>query len=106
MSVVGVVIVAGFGFLGYEVYNRAAHPERAVQTRSADLSVESAASDGGNAGLQSGVTLPAGATIGEIVPAGTRVVVRVVMPDGSNALYILNPASGELSRAVSEVSAP
>jgi hypothetical protein len=30
----------------------------------------------------------------------------VVMPDGSNTLYILNPASGELSRAVTEVPAP
>ena len=101
MSVVGVVIVAGFGFLGYEVYNRAAHPERAMQEHNADAVVA-------GAGLSSsaGSALPAGATIGEIVPAGTRVVVRVVMPDGSNALYILNPASGELTRAVSEVPAP
>ncbi len=99
MSVVGVVIVAGFGFLGYEVYNRASHPERAAQEHGAD--------EGSNAGSAiSGVSLPAGATIGEIVPAGIRVVVRVVMPDGSNALYILNPATGELSRAVSEVPAP
>lgn len=99
MSVVGVVIVAGFGFLGYEVYNRAAHPERAAQEHGADES-------GGAGSAISGTSLPAGATIGEIVPAGTRVVVRVVMPDGSNALYILNPASGELTRAVSEVPAP
>lgn len=101
MSVVGVVIVAGFGFLGYEVYNRASHPERAAQEHNADIGT-----DGGGASVLSGTSLPAGATIGEIVPAGTRVVVRVVMPDGSNALYILNPATGELSRAVSEVPAP
>ncbi len=88
LSVVGVGIVAGFGFLAWEVYNRATNPERATATAAAETALPAT----------QGLHLPAGSSVVQMVPVGNRLVFEV-RGEGAG-LYVLNPITGEVTTPV------
>ena len=89
--VLGVLIIGGFAFIGVEVYQRATNPNhprafgKAEEAPAATLS--SAIAD----------ALPAGTEIGEPVAIGYKIAVRVVLPDGTQRLLAVEPATGRTS---------
>jgi succinate dehydrogenase/fumarate reductase flavoprotein subunit len=91
LSLVGVGIFVGFGFLAMEVYNRATTGGRARAAPENATTAEVAQQ--GHA-----LTLPAGAEITDMTAVGNRLVFTVRGVDGG--LYVLNPQSGEVTRPV------
>lgn len=81
----GVLIVAGFAFLGVELYNRASSPERRADIDRSGLPE------------RPDLALPAGSRFGEITVAGNRVVFRASLPDGTERLYLLDPRTGAIA---------
>ena len=93
MAVMGVLILAGFGVIGYELYRRATDPgyraridAGAAETRAA-LEVRT----GGSPTL-----LPEGAIITGTVTVGSRLALTVELLVGTQILYFANPAANEL----------
>jgi hypothetical protein len=52
------------------------------------------------------VTLPAGSEIGAPAGAGDRVVFRVVLPDGTQQMHVLDPRTGQISVPLTAPPAP
>ncbi|MBK3735960.1 hypothetical protein GAY29_23225 [Azospirillum brasilense] len=92
--IMGVMIIAGFAFLGVELYKRINDPERR-----AAMDAERATAA---AGRTEEVTLglPAGARLGEPVAVGNRVVFRVTIPDAADRLYVMDPRTGAIALTV------
>lgn len=90
LVVMGLMIVAGFVFVGAEVYKRATNPDRSAGTDAATA----------DRAVEIGLDLPADARLGTMVPVGNRLVFQVTLPDGGERLYILNPATSEISAIV------
>ena len=101
LIIMGVFILAGYAYLGIEVIKRfSRHASEPAREAPEDRLLPPVS--GGVAALG----LPDGARIGELVPAGNRVVFRVTVPDGPDALYILDPRTGGVSPAVTTGKAP
>lgn len=98
LIIMGVFILAGYAYLGVEAYKRfSRHTAEQQQPREASPEERPLPPvAGGIAALG----LPTGARIGELVPAGNRVVFRVTVPDGPDQLYILDPRTGGVVPAV------
>ncbi|HYC04566.1 MAG TPA: hypothetical protein VED40_14830 [Azospirillaceae bacterium] len=95
----GLLILAGFGFLGWEVYKRATdpnHPRSWVRTAEQAQPGADGATPSAPAGpaLPAPTTLPAGSRIDELQTLGNRVLYRVTLPDGSQQVHLLDPRSG------------
>ncbi|MBP2231725.1 hypothetical protein J2847_005044 [Azospirillum agricola] len=93
--IMGVLIIAGFTFLGVELYKRATDPSRAAQ--------QAADSDRAPPGREpADVTLdvPAGSRIGEIVVVNNRVLFKVTLPQGLDRLYMMDPRNGAVTATV------
>lgn len=92
--IMGVLILAGFTFLGVELYKRMSDPNRAslTATAPAPIPVERPAE----------VTLdvPAGARIGEMLAVGNRVLFKVTLPQGPDRLYLIDPRNGAVTATV------
>jgi hypothetical protein len=90
----GILIAAGFGFIGYEVYNRVSDPERR-----AEPSAPPPPPPGGIA--ETALDLPSGATIDSVVAVGSRVVFSVRLPNAAgDRLYVLDPRNGAVTATV------
>nr|WP_211114020.1 hypothetical protein [Azospirillum picis] len=91
----GVLIVAGFAFLGVELYKRMSDPSRSVSTSSGDA-------DRTAADRNAEVTLdvPAGARIGEMLVVGNRVLFKVTLPQGPDRLYLMDPRNGAVTATI------
>ena len=101
LIIMGVFILAGYAYLGVEVVKRFSR-HASEPTREAAEERPLPPVSGGVAALG----LPDGARIGELVPAGNRVVFRVTVPDGPDQLYILDPRTGGVAPAVTTGKAP
>lgn len=85
----GLVIVAGFVFVGVEVYRRINDPERR-------LAAGRAVAD---RPVQTDLGLPQGARIEDILAVGNRIVFRVRLP-GGDRLYVMDPRTGAVTATV------
>jgi len=93
LIIMAIFIAAGFGFLGYEVYNRITDPDRRAEPAAPPPPPGHVA--------ETGLDLPAGSRIGSVVAVGNRVVFSVQMPDNAgDRLYILDPRNGAVSVTV------
>lgn len=88
---VAVIIVAGFAFIAWEVFQRATNPDhpRSWAKRGAEATAAGPAS----AALPP-APLPVGSRIGQMVEANGRVVFHVTLPDGREELHLLDPRAG------------
>jgi hypothetical protein len=90
MTVMGVLILLGFVYIGLEIYKRATDPEHRART-------------GGERAVARGpgpLVLPPGTTIDAAVPVGNRLAVTVRNADGSQALLFVQPSDGEILEAI------
>ncbi|PWC32731.1 hypothetical protein [Azospirillum sp. TSO35-2] len=90
--IMGVLILAGFSFLGVELYKRMSAPNRSSLTAMVPVEPERAAE----------VTLdvPAGARIGDILVVGNRVLFKVTLPQGPDRLYLMDPRNGAVTATI------
>lgn len=94
LVIMGLLIAAGFVFIGYEVYNRMTDPERRPEP-----GAPPPPPPGGIA--ETALGLPDGATIETLVPSGSRVVFSVRLPGGQgDRLYVLDPRNGAVTATV------
>ena len=78
-----ILIVAGFVFVGVVVVRRASHPQQtspAVAERS--------------------LGLPTGSRIAEMLAVGDRLVLRAVLPGGSERIIAVDPRTGTVSARI------
>ncbi|KAA0688652.1 hypothetical protein [Azospirillum brasilense] len=92
--IMGVMIIAGFTFLGVELYRRISDPERR-----AGADTERATAPAGRA-EEVTLGLPAGARLGDPVAVGNRVVFRATIPDAADRLYVMDPRTGAIAVTV------
>jgi hypothetical protein len=93
MAVMGVLILAGFGVIGYEIYRRSTDAEYRARLDSEAAGARSArVTLAGDAPL----LLPDGAIITGTVAVGSRLALTVELLDGTQILYFANPADSEL----------
>jgi hypothetical protein len=104
--VMGVLIVLGFAAIGLEVYRRATDPEYAAQRGGNPASAPATTTDPHPGSLRGGLTLPGGSVIGDPVAVGNRLAVTVRHPDGTQALYVINPGQGEIIEFIRSAPTP
>jgi hypothetical protein len=96
LVIMGIFIVAGFGFLGYEVYKRVTDPDRQTEA-----GAPPAPPPPPGRIAETALDLGAGARIGSVMLAGNRVVFTVQLPDGQgDRLYLLDPRNGAVTASV------
>jgi hypothetical protein len=83
----GVLVLAGVAVIGVTLYNRANRPGGLMGEPPAAVAPARQITAGS-------LGLPAGSRIRGIAGAGSRVVVHVELPSGTEQLVILDPASG------------
>lgn len=100
MVVMGVLIVAGFVFIAYEVWRRQTDPEYAAQVDRRRLTAPAgeAAAPVARPVVPTAVAgtpfvLPAGARIVDQTPMGSRLAVRVDLADGAQVIYLVSQGS-------------
>lgn len=98
LIIMGVFILAGYAYLGVEVIKRFSR-HAAEPAREAASPVEERPLPPVSGGMVA-LGLPDGARIGELVPAGNRVIFRVTVPNGPDQLYILDPRTGGVAPAL------
>jgi len=79
--ILGMLILLGFGVVGYEVFRRATdptHPRAFNPPKPAAIQAD----------------LPPGSRIGQMLVLGTRVVYHVTLPDGTEQIHVLDPRDG------------
>nr|WP_211112503.1 hypothetical protein [Azospirillum sp. SYSU D00513] len=92
----GVLIVAGFWIVGAELYRRMNDPERRAAT--AVPAVEAPAP--GNAPVEVPLDVPPGSRIEEMLAVGSRVLLRVTVPNGADRIYVMDPRNGAVTVTV------
>ena len=114
LTVMGILILAGFAFIGYEIYQRASdpnHPRAFSRDRTpAVAAIPGQAIPGEGAALQATPfqatpTLPAGSRIGQMMVLGTRVVYHVTLPDGTEQIHVLDVREGTVTIPVTAPAA-
>jgi len=96
LIIMGMFILAGYAYLGVEVVKRFSRHASEPPRETAEERPLPPVATGGVVALG----LPVGARIGDVVPAGNRVVFRVTVPEGPDQLYILDPRTGGVSPVV------
>lgn len=94
--IMGVMIVIGVAVLVMEIVKRAGSPEKVAEA-AAEKAAEKAAVSLAAGGKGAALDLPQGARIGEVLSVGSRLVVKVSLPQGDDRLYLLDPRSGAAS---------
>lgn len=100
MVVMGVLIIAGFVFIAYEVWRRQTDPDYAAQVDRRRLTAPAAeaAAPAARPVIPTAVAgtpfaLPAGSRIVEQTPMGSRLAVRVELTDGAQVIYLVTQGS-------------
>jgi hypothetical protein len=100
LSVMGLLIVAGFAYIGYEVWRRTNDPEyrAAIEAERAARRAPAPASEGVMRARApvAPLELPPGAIITDTVAVGTLLAVTVERIDGTQTLYVIDPRRGDL----------
>lgn len=97
--IMGVLIIAGFAFLGVELYKRMSDPNRAA-SQSAPQATDPDRPAPGREPADITLDVPAGSRIGEIVVVNNRVLFKVTLPQGLDRLYVMDPRSGAVTATV------
>lgn len=92
--IMGVLILAGFTFLGVELYKRMSDPSRASLTGPATTTTVI------DRPTEVTLDVPAGARIGEMLAVGNRVLFKVTLPQGPDRLYLIDPRTGAVTATV------
>lgn len=107
LAVVGIIILAGFAFIAYEVVRRAVDPQYAAQVRSdggAAAALRSVASGAVGQPVPApgpgALMLPPGSRMVETVAVGSRLAVTVRGPDGGEALYLVCTSRPEVQQVI------
>jgi len=93
--IMGVLILAGFTFLGVELYKRMSDPNRASLTGPSSTAAVQAERP-----AEVTLDVPAGARIGEMLVVGNRVLFKVTLPQGPDRLYLIDPRNGAVTATV------
>ena len=91
--IMGVLIIAGFWIIGSELYRRATDPER--RTEAVERSVPATGTP-----QELALGLPSGARIEEMLAVGSRVLLRVTVPDAADRVYVMDPRNGTVTLIV------
>ncbi|MDZ5650195.1 hypothetical protein [Nitrospirillum sp. BR 11828] len=101
LVIMGVLIVAGFAFIGVEIWRRATDPNhpRAFGRHDAapGTTTLSAAPPEALAPL---LKLPEGSRIEAMTSVGSRLAVQVGLPNGTQRIVLLEPSTGKVQIAV------
>ncbi len=92
--IMGVLILAGFTYLGVELYKRMSDPNRASLTGPATTTTVI------DRPAEVTLDVPAGARIGEMLAVGNRVLFKVTLPQGPDRLYLIDPRTGAVTATV------
>jgi hypothetical protein len=100
LAVMGLLIVAGFAYIGHEVWRRATDPDyrAGIEAERAARRTPAPAADG-VAGVRTPAApleLPPGAIITDTVAVGALLAVTVERLDGTQTLYVIDPRRGDL----------
>lgn len=90
----GALILGGFAFIGYEIYQRATdpnHPRAFGKDKPAEAVADPAV------GTSTLPTLPAGSRIERMVTTDTRAILHITLPDGTQQIRVLDPRDGKTS---------
>lgn len=93
----GVLLVAGFGLLGWGLYTKAQKISDAGESQAAELPAPSIAATPIARSPSFGdvaIALPHGAVIGDMEVVGGRVVLRIGEQGGGTRLLVIDPANG------------
>ncbi len=90
LGVIGIIIVAGFIFIGVEVYKRAMVPDYAELRRSPDS----------GARAETALNVPAGARIESLTVVGSRLAFVVRHPQAGDSLYVMDALRGRIIAVV------
>lgn len=94
----GVLIVAGFTFIGVEIWRRATDPHHPrAFGRAAEATITSTAPAQALAPL---LSLPEGSHIEAMTSVGSRLAVQVALPGGAQQILLLEPGTGKVQIAV------
>lgn len=94
MVVMGLLLLAGFAFIGYEIYRRTTDPDYRAQLQGE--AGEARATRTVRASSDAPMLLPEGAIITGTVAVGSRLALTVELLDGTQILYFANPTGGDL----------
>ncbi|MEA1648349.1 hypothetical protein UAJ10_04870 [Nitrospirillum sp. BR 11164] len=103
LVIMGVLIVAGFTFIGVEVWRRATDPNhprafgRHADTATPGTTTASALPPEALAPL---LKLPEGSRIEAMTSVGSRLAVQVALPGGAQQIVLLEPSTGKVQIAV------
>ncbi|ALG74379.1 hypothetical protein VY88_20015 [Azospirillum thiophilum] len=97
--IMGVLIIAGFAFLGVELYKRMSDPARAISSASSG-ETDRSGERGADRTVDVTLDVPAGARIGEMLAVGNRVLFKVTLPQGPDRLYLMDPRSGAVTATI------
>ncbi|WP_145727613.1 hypothetical protein [Nitrospirillum viridazoti] len=103
LVIMGVLIVAGFTFIGVEVWRRATDPNhprafgRHADTAASGATTPSALPPEALAPL---LKLPEGSRIEAMTSVGSRLAVQVALPGGAQQIVLLEPSTGKIQIAV------
>ncbi|BAI76284.1 hypothetical protein AZL_d04580 (plasmid) [Azospirillum sp. B510] len=99
--IMGVLIVAGFTFLGVELYKRMSDPSRGSLTGPAKAVATAPPPDSqATRPIEVTLDLPAGARIGEIAMKGNHLVFKVAVPQEPDRLYLMDPRDATVTAIV------
>ncbi|WP_372400164.1 hypothetical protein ABMY26_31585 [Azospirillum sp. HJ39] len=98
--IMGVLIVAGFAFLGVELYKRMSDPTRATSAAVSSGEADRTGERGADRTVEVTLDVPAGARIGEMLAVGNRVLFKVTLPQGPDRLYLMDPRSGAVTATI------
>ena len=95
--VTGILILMGFGYLGYEVYRRATDPNHPKAFGQPDREAATA---------EAAPALPPGSRIDDLQQFGSRILYRVTLPDGDQQIHLLDPKTGKVQLLAGTASSP
>mgnify|MGYP001806517689 CR=1 FL=1 len=96
----GALILGGFAFIGYEIYQRATdpnHPRAFGKDKPVEAVADPGAVPGAGAIAATLPTLPAGSRIERMVTTDTRAILHITLPDGTQQIRVLDPRDGKTS---------
>ncbi|MDG3439309.1 hypothetical protein [Nitrospirillum amazonense] len=108
LVIMGVLIVAGFAFIGVEIWRRATDPNHPrAFGRHADTATLGATTAGTTTtsalppeALTPLLKLPEGSRIEAMTSVGSRLAVQVTLPGGAQQIVLLEPSTGKVQIAV------
>lgn len=102
----GLFILAGFGFVGWEVYRRATDPTHPKSFARDRQEAPPAPATLATLATPLPLALPAGTRVEALVPAGPRLVLHLRLADGSERLLLVDPARATASPIIEMAPSP